>query len=80
MKTKEMNLVERIQSPTPKFFKKLRNFGLILGAASAAIFASPVALPVAIVSAAGYLALACGVINAVSQTAVQGEENTSSEK
>ena len=80
MKTKEMNLVERIQSPTPKFFKKLRNFGLILGAASAVILASPVALPMAIVSAAGYLAVACGVITAVSQTAVQGEEESEAGK
>ena len=80
MKKKEMNLVKRIQSPTPKFFKKLRNIGLILGVISASILASPVALPAAIISAAGYLAVACGVITAVSQTAVQGEEGTSSKK
>jgi len=70
MKANEMNLIERIQSPTPKFFRKLRNIGLILGAASAAILASPVVLPVAVVTVAGYLAVACGVISAVSQTAV----------
>ena len=70
MKANEMNLIERIQSPTPKFFRKLRNIGLILGATSAAILAAPVALPVAVVTVAGYLAVACGVISAVSQTAV----------
>ena len=77
MKANEMNLIERIQSPTPKFFKKLRNIGLILGATSAAILAAPVALPVAVVSVAGYLAVACGVISAVSQTAV--DENSGPE-
>ena len=80
MKAKEMNLVKRVQSPTPKFFKKLRNIGLILGAISATILTSPVAFPAAIISVAGYLAVACGVISAVSQTAVQGEEETSSKK
>lgn len=77
MKANEMNLIERIQSPTPKFFRKLRNIGLILGAASAAILAAPVALPVAMVTVAGYLAVACGVISAVSQTAV--DENPGAE-
>ncbi len=74
MKEKEKNLVERIISPTPKFFQKLRNIGLILGAASAVILGSPVALPAAVVTTAGYLAVAGGVITAVSQTAVQDEE------
>lgn len=77
MKANKMNLIERIQSPTPKFFRKLRNIGLILGAASAAILAAPVALPVAMVTVAGYLAVACGVISAVSQTAV--DENPGAE-
>lgn len=80
MKAKEMNLVERVQSPTPKFFKKLRNIGLILGAISASILTAPVTLPAVIISVAGYLTVACGVISAVSQTAVQGEEGTSSKK
>ena len=76
MKANEMNLIERIQSPTPKFFRKLRNIGLILGASAAAILAAPVALPVVVVSAAGYLAIACGVISAVSQTAVDENPGT----
>lgn len=70
MKANEMNLIERIQSPTPKFFRKLRNIGLILGATSAAILAAPLALPVTLVTVAGYLAVAGGVISAISQTAV----------
>ncbi len=62
-----MNIVQRAKSPTPKFFKKLRNIGLALAAISTAILTAPVSLPVAVVTAAGYVAVAGGVISAVSQ-------------
>ena len=64
---------ERVNAPTPKFFKKLRNIGLILATISGTIAAAPVALPAVIVKIAGYLAVASGVVSAVSQTAVEGE-------
>jgi hypothetical protein len=67
------HIIDRVQSPTPKFFKKLRNIGLTLAAAGATIAAAPVALPAVIVQVAGYLAVAGGVASAVSQTAVRGE-------
>lgn len=66
-----MNLQQRIQSPTPKFFKKIRTLGLLLAALSAAILTAPVALPAAVVTAAGYLAVAGSVASAVSQTAIE---------
>lgn len=59
-----------MQAPTPKFFKVLRNIGLALAAASGALLAAPVALPAAVVTLAGYLAVAGTVVTAVSQTAV----------
>ena len=62
-----MNILERINAPTPSFFKRLRNFGLALAAISAAILAAPVALPLVIVTAAGYAAVGGAVISAVSQ-------------
>ena len=68
-----MKLAQRVQSPTPKFFKKVRNIGLALAAVSAAIFASPVALPAVLIKVAGYLAVAGGVAGTVSQTAVEEE-------
>lgn len=67
-------IFERLTSPTPKFFKKLRNLGLALTAISAVVVGSPVALPIIIVKVAGYLAVAGGIVGAVSQTAVQGGE------
>jgi hypothetical protein len=65
--------VNRVNSPTPKFFKKLRNIGLILATISGTIAAAPVALPAIVIKIAGYLAVASGVTSAVSQTAVEDE-------
>ena len=65
-----MNIIDRTQAPTPKFFRILRSIGLVLLAVSGTILAAPVALPVALVSAAGYVALAGGVISAVSHITV----------
>ena len=62
-----MNIIKRAKAPTPKFFKVLRNIGLALAAVGGTILAAPVALPVAIVSIGGYIAVAGGVISAVSQ-------------
>ena len=63
-------IVERIQEPTPKFFKKIRNIGLVLTAISGVIAAAPISLPVVLVTVAGYLAVAGGIASAISQTAV----------
>lgn len=63
-------VIERMQEPTPKFFRILRNAGLVLTAVSGVLATAPVALPTAIVTAAGYLAVAGGIASAVSQAAV----------
>jgi hypothetical protein len=68
-----MKFIERVNAPTPKFFKKVRNIGLILAAVSGTIIAAPVALPAVVIQIAGYLAVASGVATAVSQATVEGE-------
>jgi uncharacterized membrane protein HdeD (DUF308 family) len=70
-----MNLIKRAQAPTPKFFKILRSIGLAMLAISGSFIAAPVALPVAVVTIAGYAAVAGGVISAVSQITVDETEN-----
>ena len=75
-----MNIVKRIQAPTPKFFKVLRTIGLVLAAVGGTILAAPVALPVAIVSIGGYIAVAGGVISAVSQLTTNDENNASTKQ
>jgi uncharacterized membrane protein HdeD (DUF308 family) len=62
-----MNIIKRVKSPTPKFFKVLRNIGLVLAAIGGTILAAPVALPAIVVTVGGYVAVAGGVISAVSQ-------------
>ena len=62
-----MNIIKRVKSPTPKFFKVLRNIGLVLAAVGGTILAAPVALPAIVVTIGGYVAVAGGVISAVSQ-------------
>lgn len=64
-------LLERITAPTPKFWKKVQTIGLVATGISAAVLASPIALPVAIVTAAGYLATVGGTIAALSQLTVE---------
>ena len=75
-----MNIKKRIQAPTPKFFKVLRNIGLTLAAIGGTILAAPVALPVVIVSIGGYIAVAGGVISAVSQLTTTDENNASTKQ
>jgi len=68
-----MKIAERVKSPTPKFFKKVRNIGLGLAAVSATILAAPVSLPAILIKVAGYLAVAGSAAGTISQTAVKGE-------
>jgi uncharacterized membrane protein HdeD (DUF308 family) len=72
-----MSVVQRVKAPTPSFFKTLRTIGLALAAIGGAILASPIALPAGLIAAAGYVALAGGVVTAVSQTAVDTNSQSS---
>ncbi|MBL1408810.1 hypothetical protein [Sphingobacterium faecale] len=69
-----MNVVERAQAPTPKFFKVLRNIGIVVATIGGAILTAPVTLPAAIVTVGGYLAVAGGVISAISQVTVDDKQ------
>jgi lipopolysaccharide/colanic/teichoic acid biosynthesis glycosyltransferase len=80
MKNNNMNLIERIKAPTPKWFKIIRNISIVLVSIGGIIIASPVALPVGLVSVAGYLVLGGSIISVVSQTGVQSEETPISNK
>ena len=74
-----MNLIQRVQSPTPKFFKKVRTIGLILAAVSGSLLAAPVALPAVVTQIATYLAVAGSVATAVSQTATEDDQKKKDE-
>lgn len=72
-----MNAIERVKSPTPKFFRTLRTIGLALCAAGGAILGAPITVPATIVTVAGYVVVAGGVLTAVSQTAVDDKKTKS---
>ena len=63
-------IINRATAPTPKFFKVLRNIGLALVTIGGAILTAPVVLPAVVVTVGGYLAVAGGVLSAVSQLTV----------
>ncbi len=69
-----MNIVERIASPTPKFFRKLRNISLVLATLGASIMAAPIALPAVVLQIAGYIAVAGAVGSTVSQAVTTKDE------
>jgi hypothetical protein len=70
-----MNILERANKPTPKFFRKLRTIGLTVAAIGTTIIASPVALPAILVKIAGYLTVAGTVVSGVSQVTVKRDMN-----
>ena len=75
-----MNLVQRAKAPTPKFFKVLRNIGLVLATVGGTILAAPITLPIVVSSAAGYLTVAGGVLTAVCQLTTTDENLSKSQK
>jgi hypothetical protein len=70
----DLTIGERLNAPTPPFFKKIRTIGLLIGAIGAAIVASPVVLHAIVASAAGYLITAGAVIVSVSSVTVDFSE------
>lgn len=70
----QLTVNDRLASPTPKFFKKLRNVGLVLAAVSASLLAAPVTLPAIVITVASYIAVAGTVVTAVSQVTVEAED------
>ncbi len=71
-----MNIFQRLGSDTPKFFRVIRNIGVILAAAGGAILAAPIAVPVALTTVAGYLVLGGTIAGAISQSVYKDKIDT----
>lgn len=65
-----MNVIDRVQSPTPKFFRILRTVGIALASAGGALLVAPAILPAGVLAVAGYLTVAGTIMTVVSQAAV----------
>lgn len=74
MKKDSLNIVDRVTNETPKWFKLVRNVGLVLTALSGTLLAAPIGLPATVLTVAGYLALGGAIASAVAQTAVKIDE------
>lgn len=68
-----MELVHRLIAPTPPFFAKVRNIGLILTALAAAVIGLPLQLPPIVGEVAQMVAVAGSIMTGVSQAAVENE-------
>ena len=69
-----MNLFQRAQAPTPKFFRLMRAIGISLAAVGGAIVSAPISLPLAIITIGGYMIVAGSVATAVSQFTIKSDE------
>lgn len=67
MERKKLTLKQRWKSRTPRFWKKVQRFSLILGAISGAILTAPISLPASLIVTAGYIAVASTSIAGMSQ-------------
>lgn len=68
-----MEILQRLTAPTPPFFRKVRNIGLVLTAIGAAVIGIPEQLPQTVGNIAGIMALIGSVMTGISQAAVKRE-------
>lgn len=68
-----MELLHRLITPTPPFFRKVRNLGLFLTAIATAVFGLPGELPATIAEIAGSIAIAGSVMAGLGQAATERE-------
>lgn len=75
MNPDKLNFIQRIEAPTPKWFKLIRTTGLIFSAIGGTLVAAPVALPAVLVTVGSYLLLGGTLASAIAQTAVSTSES-----
>ena len=67
------SILDRAQTDTPPFFKKLRLIGLVAVTIGTTIMMAPIAVPAALTTIAGYVLLGGTVLTAVSQVTINEE-------
>jgi 4-hydroxybenzoate polyprenyltransferase len=68
------NIVKRATRKTPKFFRKIRNWGIAFGAIGTAIVTALVSLPAGLVTLGTYLIVGGSVATAVYQLTTQKDD------
>ena len=69
-----MSISQRWNAPTPKFWKRVQQTAITVGAIAGVILAAPITLPAAVITVAGYVATAGTVAATISQLTVQTNE------
>ena len=64
------HLRKRWNSKTPKFWKRVQQIAIVAGTIAGVIIAAPIALPAAVITAAGYVITAGTVAATLSQLTV----------
>ena len=73
------DLKERWNSKTPKFWKKVQRIAILVGAVAGTIIAAPIALPAAVITAAGYAVAIGTAVATVSQFTVEDKPTNTEE-
>jgi hypothetical protein len=68
-----MEILSRLTAPTPPFFQKVRNIGIVLLSAVYAVFELQIPLPPGVSDIAAGIAIAGAVMAGVGQAAVEKE-------
>tara|TARA_R110000772_G_scaffold36091_3_gene86582 strand:+ start:6073 stop:6315 length:243 start_codon:yes stop_codon:yes gene_type:complete len=76
MERKKLTIRERWKSKTPRFWKKIQRFSIVLGAISGAILTAPISLPAILITTAGYLAVTSTAIAGMSQLTKSDRQKT----
>lgn len=69
-----MNIIKRITSPTPQFFRKVRAIGLAVATVGSSLLAACSVLPPVLAQIGAYLVVAGSIAAAVSQSATGEDE------
>jgi hypothetical protein len=69
-----MSISQRWNAPTPKFWKRVQKIAITSGAIAGVIIASPITLPAAVITVAGYVATAGTVAATLSQLTIETNE------
>jgi hypothetical protein len=70
-KADEMNVIERLNAPTPKFFQNLAKVGYLITAVGGVLTTAPISLPAGIIALGGYLLTGGAVLSVFSNLPVQ---------
>ena len=66
-----MNISQRWNAPTPKFWKRVQKAAITVGAIAGVILAAPITLPAAVITVAGYVVTAGTVAATLSQLTIE---------